>query len=282
MRPRIIITTLGAFAALVALVWVANPSASDDLDTALAVVAGEVTTQGDGAEAGGPVDALAGAVDRARDEVTASTLGAVTGSGTTEAPGGPTTSVAPTTTPPSTTTTTSTVPVTPPSTVPAPSAPPIVTTPPMTAPPTTAAPAPPTTSTAPVSPPTLAATPGPVPAPGYADEFAARINGLRASAGLAALTRSIDLDTLAASWARHLAESGELTHSTIIDGLVGNGWRTAGENVGYGPDVSAIFGGLSASAAHHRNMVNPAFTHLGVGVYVDADGLVWTAHLFAG
>jgi uncharacterized protein YkwD len=29
-------------------------------------------------------------------------------------------------------------------------------------------------------------------------------------------------------------------------------------------------------------MVNPYFTHVGVGVWVDAGGVMWTAHVFGG
>ena len=67
----------------------------------------------------------------------------------------------------------------------------------------------------------------------------------------------------------------------LINNLVAGGWSTAGENVGYGPSVAAIFGGLRNSSGHYNNMVNGSYTHVGVGVVV-VDGVMWTTHLFAG
>ena len=78
-----------------------------------------------------------------------------------------------------------------------------------------------------------------------------------------------------------MADSNWLRHSTIINNLVAGGWQTAGENVGYGPSVAAIFNGLRNSSGHYNNMVNGGYTHVGVGVVV-VDGVMWTTHLFAG
>jgi len=43
-----------------------------------------------------------------------------------------------------------------------------------------------------------------------------------------------------------------------------------------------MFAGLKASSGHHANMVNESFTHLGVGAWVEADGTIWTTHVFGG
>ena len=108
-----------------------------------------------------------------------------------------------------------------------------------------------------------------------------RINSLRAGAGVPGLARSGDLDARAQSWAASMASSGSLRHSGNVSSLVGGGWSTAGENVGYGGSVGSVFSSLAASSGHRANMVNGAFTHVGVGVVV-ANGTLWTAHLFAG
>jgi uncharacterized protein YkwD len=52
-----------------------------------------------------------------------------------------------------------------------------------------------------------------------------------------------------------------------------------GENVGVGGSVSSIFSGLTNSSGHNANMLGD-FTHLGVGVWVDASGAIWTTHIF--
>jgi uncharacterized protein YkwD len=52
-----------------------------------------------------------------------------------------------------------------------------------------------------------------------------------------------------------------------------------GENVAVGGSVSSIFGGLTASSGHNANMLGD-FTHIGVGVWVDSSGTLWTTHVF--
>ena len=59
-------------------------------------------------------------------------------------------------------------------------------------------------------------------------------------------------------------------------------WSTAGENVGYGGSSGAIMNAFAGSPGHYANIVNGNFTHIGVGTYVDANGTLWTTHLFAG
>jgi uncharacterized protein YkwD len=154
------------------------------------------------------------------------------------------------------------------------------------APTTTVAPPPPTTAPPPppTVPPTTTAPPPPA-APtadsGARSSFVGEINALRASVGVGGLARSGDLDARAQAWADVMARDDWLRHSTVLGTLVAGSWSTAGENVGYGPSVGSIFGGLRGSSGHYANMVNGAFTHVGVGVVV-IDGVMWTAHLFAG
>lgn len=77
-----------------------------------------------------------------------------------------------------------------------------------------------------------------------------------------------------------MAETDNFVHSNIKV-LLGP-WSTVGENIAWGYSVASMFDGLNASPGHHANMVNTAFTHVGVGVWVDADGRIWTAHVFGG
>jgi uncharacterized protein YkwD len=146
-----------------------------------------------------------------------------------------------------------------------------------TEPPPPSAPAPTTTTTPP--PPT---TSPPVASGSAAGQFASSINALRAEVGVGALTRNGDLDGRAQAWAESMAASGVLGHSGIVSTLVSGGWSIAGENVGYGPSVESVFAALRASSSHYSNMVDARFTSLGVGVVVDANGVVWTTHLFGG
>lgn len=157
-------------------------------------------------------------------------------------------------------TTTTTAPVTTTTTAP------VVTT---TAPPAT------TTSTVPV---TTAAT-GSFSAPAES-EFISKINALRSSVGVPGLAANAELNNYARWWAKQMADSGNFSHSDI--GSLLDPWSTVGENIGYGPSVTSVFNALVASTGHYNNMVDPRFTSVGVGAYVDSIGRIWTAHVFGG
>lgn len=113
---------------------------------------------------------------------------------------------------------------------------------------------------------------------GMEADFHGRINSLRKSNGLPALSASGSLASYARSWAKWMGDNGKLTHSNI--GSLIPPWSSVGENIGKGGSVSGIFGALAGSSSHLANMLGN-FTHVGVGVWVDADGTIWTAHVFA-
>jgi uncharacterized protein YkwD len=115
-----------------------------------------------------------------------------------------------------------------------------------------------------------------------AADFVARTNALRTSLGLGALSRNAQLDGYAAAWARELAASGSLRHSSSPDRAVANGWSIAGENVGYGGSVGTVHDALVKSAGHYANLAGPSYTAIGVGVATGADGRIWVCEVFAG
>jgi uncharacterized protein YkwD len=112
---------------------------------------------------------------------------------------------------------------------------------------------------------------------GYEGSFASVINAHRASNGLSALARNSSLDGEARAWSQTMASNGGLSHSDL--GRFLPPWSSVGENVGVGGSVSTVFGGLTNSSGHNANMLGD-FTHLGVGVWVDANGAIWTTHIF--
>ena len=113
---------------------------------------------------------------------------------------------------------------------------------------------------------------------GAESDFTARIASYRSANGQAALTRDGALDSYARSWAKTMAERGQISHSDV--GSLAPPWTAVGENVGMGGAVGTIFDALASSSGHQANMLGD-FTHLGVGVYRASDGLLWTAHVFA-
>jgi uncharacterized protein YkwD len=131
-----------------------------------------------------------------------------------------------------------------------------------------------TSTTQPPSPPT---TVTPEFRSDYEAEFHGRINSLRASNGLPALARNGSLNARARDWAKTMAESGGLKHSNI--GSLVPPWTAAAENVGKGGSVSSIFSLLKGSGSHVSNMVG-TYTDVGIGVWRDAGGTLWTVHVF--
>jgi uncharacterized protein YkwD len=168
--------------------------------------------------------------------------------------------------PPTTTSTTTTT------TTEAPPVEPAVTTPARTVRPA-AVPAAPEAPAQPVAPPVDGAG---------AASLTALTNDVRASAGLAPLGRDGSLDALAIDWARELASSGRLRHSSIPKSIIGKPWTSAGENVGFGPSVNTVHSALVASAGHYANIVGTTYTRIGVGVATDSSGQVWVVEVFAG
>jgi pyruvate/2-oxoglutarate dehydrogenase complex dihydrolipoamide acyltransferase (E2) component len=53
-----------------------------------------------------------------------------------------------------------------------------------------------------------------------------------------------------------------------------------GENVGVGGDVTSLMNAFVNSPAHYRNIVDPEFNYIGVGVSYDAQGRIYTTHDF--
>lgn len=152
---------------------------------------------------------------------------------------------------------------------------------------TTAAPSPAPTETPPSDQPpasTTTTTQAPDPPPegffdsGAESDFASRIAGIRSANGKSGLTRDGSLDAYARSWAKQMGESGSLSHSNI--GSLMPPWTVVAENIGQGGSVGEVFNLLAGSSGHLANMLGD-FTHMGIGVWRDPGGTIWTTHVFA-
>jgi hypothetical protein len=123
---------------------------------------------------------------------------------------------------------------------------------------------------------------GAVPDPGAAEaEFVARINQLRASKGLGALSVDGELTTLSRQWASTMAGHGRIFHASQLSAGVTSNWQKLGENVGVGGDVATLFQAFVDSPSHYDNLIDPAYTRVGVGVVVSGDR-IFTTHRFMG
>jgi uncharacterized protein YkwD len=120
------------------------------------------------------------------------------------------------------------------------------------------------------------------------EEMLARVNAERAAAGFPPLLRDPRLDEaaqrhaedmLVRSYYNHISPDGTSpTTRTRKSGYTG---RLVGENIARGPvAVQEVMNNWMGSSGHRRNLLQPAFTHLGVGVVVGrnpamGDTVIW-------
>lgn len=114
----------------------------------------------------------------------------------------------------------------------------------------------------------------------------ASVNRARADAGLAPLTLNSGLSSVASAWSGHLADSGTcpeaLAHNPSFSSQIPGGWSRAGENVACNQpaDPDGLESQWMASAGHRANILNPAYTDIGIGIVVQ-DGVAWGTQNFA-
>ncbi|MEA3077930.1 MAG: hypothetical protein QOF60_2838 [Actinomycetota bacterium] len=111
-------------------------------------------------------------------------------------------------------------------------------------------------------------------------EFVAHINDLRSAKGLQPLVVSAELTAIARRWAASMAKADQISHNPNYSKSVRSDWEKLGENVGVGMTVEKLHAAFVASPGHYRNLVDPAYTYIGVGVVVGRDGALFTAHQF--
>ena len=108
--------------------------------------------------------------------------------------------------------------------------------------------------------------------------FVAKINQLRAGKGLPALNVHENLVAKARTWAAGMADAGRIWHSTLSDGITAD-WQKLGENVGMGGSVDGLHNAFVASVHHYENLVDPAFSHVGIGIAVSGR-TIYVAEMF--
>lgn len=164
---------------------------------------------------------------------------------------------------------------------------------PTKAPKPTATPVPATPTPVPATPTPVPATPTPVPTAdptsAYAQEVLDLVNAERAKEGIAPLTLDSSLNAAARVRASELPSSfshtrpnGNKCTTAITD--QGLSYSAASENISAGRwSASDVVAGWMASDGHKKNIMNPAYTKMGLGsVKVDDDyGMYWAA-LFIG
>ncbi len=118
------------------------------------------------------------------------------------------------------------------------------------------------------------------PLPDVEGEFVGRVNSLRASRGLSQLSVDGQLLGVARRWTERMVQAGQISHNPNLAAEVSGNWTKLGENVGVGPTVDDLMRAFVNSPAHNRNLVDPEWTHIAVGVTRAADGQLYTTHNF--
>lgn len=115
---------------------------------------------------------------------------------------------------------------------------------------------------------------------GVEAEFVAALNEVRSEAGLHPLATDGELVDVARRWSDVMAGEGRIWHNPNLADDVTAPWVLIGENVGVGYDVPTLVQAFVDSPAHYRNIVDPRFDWIGVGVTWGPDGRLFTTHVF--
>lgn len=105
------------------------------------------------------------------------------------------------------------------------------------------------------------------------------INGARANAGLPPLQFDGALSDSARAHSADMAATRTLAHTRSLSSTVSGPWSAIAENVGFGLDPRTIQDYFMASPIHRANILGN-YTRMGIGVVVDASGVVWVTQRF--
>jgi hypothetical protein len=114
---------------------------------------------------------------------------------------------------------------------------------------------------------------------GTESQFVSATNSARASHGLPAYAVAGDLTSVARRWAAHMAAHEQLEHNPSFTSEVCC-WSQVGENVGVGPNVSAIQRAFMASSPHRANILSSSYTQVGIGTARGSDGRLYVDEIF--
>lgn len=108
------------------------------------------------------------------------------------------------------------------------------------------------------------------------------LNADRQAMGLAPLERLTALDEIAQDWSEQQVRDGRMAHNPEYFQQYPGTPRAGGENVAYGYRTpEQMYQGWFNSPGHHRNMFNPTFTHIGIGIAFDESGAPYGTQNFA-
>jgi uncharacterized protein YkwD len=108
------------------------------------------------------------------------------------------------------------------------------------------------------------------------------MNAARTARGSVALDPGWRLRALADEHSRKMAIAGRIFHTDSLGAkLTSVSWRQAGENVGAGGSMRALYDAFMQSKPHRENILERGFRRVGIGVYAH-DGFLWVTLIFVG
>ena len=117
--------------------------------------------------------------------------------------------------------------------------------------------------------------------------MAALVNSLRTGLGLRALANDAGVAAVARRWSETMGAEERLYHNPNYRSQYPAGSLAGAENaskvsapLSLSAAVRRSFDNLVDSPLHYANMVNPDYTHLGVGIALD-NGVLWVTQNFA-
>lgn len=112
-------------------------------------------------------------------------------------------------------------------------------------------------------------------------ELFALVNTERTTRGLQPLMMQTDIRDYARYHAKDMRDQGRLWHDmTEFAPWLPVGHQTYGENVAYHTSITNAHTALMASQGHRQNILNPEYTHIGVGVAAKAGGTLYISQNF--
>ncbi|WIM67359.1 CAP domain-containing protein [Corynebacterium breve] len=115
-------------------------------------------------------------------------------------------------------------------------------------------------------------------------DLIAETNRARVAEGLAPLKPMNEINNIAQNWANNMAKRDVLVHSSDYHAQYPQGWTKAAENIlttGAHADADYMIDMWLNSPGHRQNMMNPAITHVGVGIATTNDGQQYAVQNFA-
>lgn len=116
------------------------------------------------------------------------------------------------------------------------------------------------------------------------------VNQERTSRGLKPLFLDSRVTSVARAYSQQMVTNNFFSHTSAVDGSspfdrikrVGITYKYAGENLAYNSSVSTAHTALMNSTSHRQNILNPSFTHVGIGIVKKGTSQIMVTQEFIG